>query len=397
VNQRRWTGEPASARFFAEAEAAVADGRWARLTLGGPRTPGPRAVVFRPVLLKGSVRLQWVEREGTSERTQQLDLREFGPRLTAGAAGFDHLTLITTTDTWTLDQRGQPRLTRTPGGASVDVAHDRTPHRALDIDQEKAWMIALGLLSPEGRPRRDGEDKVRQVQRFVELLGHAVRDLPKPAISVVDIGTGRGHLAFGAWVWLRKNGWSEARVQGVELRPHLVDEANKVAAELGFSGLSFVNGAAGVVALEGIDVIVALHACDTATDDALARGVAAGAQRLVVAPCCHREVRPQLVPPAPLGTALRHGIVREREAELLTDALRASLLGAAGYDTQIVEFVPSEHTPRNLLVMGSYNPHADRKARLAEAVGLAQFYGIRSQHLAERLGIDLRADPTNVG
>jgi hypothetical protein len=147
--------------------------------------------------------------------------------------------------------------------------------------------------------------------------------------------------------------------------------------------------------LEKTDVLIALHACDTATDDALAKGIAAGARLLMVAPCCHKQIRPQLVPPPVLAPGLRHGILLQREADFVTDALRAALLEWAGYDTQVMEFIAPEHTSKNLLITAvKRTARYDRDAAAERVRALAAFYGIREQQLAAKLGFDLAVPAT---
>jgi hypothetical protein len=177
-------------------------------------------------------------------------------------------------------------------------------------------------------------------------------------------------------------------VVGVELRPALVETCAAAAAACGFSGLSFVAGAIAEAPLQGADVVLALHACDTATDDALAAAVQAEAALVLAAPCCHKELRPQLRPPPALAIALQHGILRTHEAELLTDALRAALLDARGYSTAVIEFVDAEHTAKNLLLVAT-RKGAPAPAREAEARALAQHYGVQQQRLAALLGVAL--------
>src|SRR5262249_45700456 len=183
-----------------------------------------------------------------------------------------------------------------------------------------------------------------------------------------------------------------AEVRGIEVRRDLVDLCNKIAHEHGFaSRLAFTAGTIADASLDGCDVLIALHACDTATDDPLARGLAADAKLLVVAPCCQKELRPQLTAPPVLGEALRHGIFRERQSEFVTDALRAQLLEWAGYRTKVFEFISTEHTAKNLMIAaikarapGGLNDPAARRTR-----EFAAFYGIRHQHLATALGFEL--------
>jgi len=204
------------------------------------------------------------------------------------------------------------------------------------------------------------------------------------------MGCGKGYLTFAAYALLRRAGWTEVTVRGIEARSELVELCQRSARECGFGGLQFEAGTIESTSLDRIDVLVALHACDTATDDAIAKGVQAGAALILVAPCCHKELRPQLRPPPVLAETLKHGILRERQAEFVTDALRAALLEWAGYDTKVFEFISTEHTAKNLMIAGIKRTYETHREELARHVrDLAAFYGIRSQRLAGQLGFDL--------
>jgi hypothetical protein len=179
------------------------------------------------------------------------------------------------------------------------------------------------------------------------------------------------------------------------LRQELVDECNRIAREEGFAPrLSFTSGTIADTPLDACEVLIALHACDTATDDALARGIAAGARLLVVAPCCQKELRRQLAAPAVLEDALRHGIFQERQAEFVTDALRAQLLEWKGYRTKVFEFISTEHTAKNLMIAAIKDPAAgsDIDGKAERTREFARFYGIRRQQLATALGFELAVD-----
>ena len=218
----------------------------------------------------------------------------------------------------------------------------------------------------------------------------AGRMLSARPLTLVDMGCGKGYLTFAAFDLLRRTGWTDLTVRGIETRPELVGLCQRLARECGFSGLQFDGGTIETTPLDRVDVLVALHACDTATDDAIAKGVQAGAALILVAPCCHKELRPQLRPPPVLANALKHGILRERQAEFVTDALRAALLEWAGYDTKVFEFISTEHTAKNLMIAavkrGKPTRLDEEAARVKE---LSAFYGIRSQRLASQLGFDL--------
>ncbi len=207
------------------------------------------------------------------------------------------------------------------------------------------------------------------------------------------MGSGKGYLTFAVAALLGEH----ATVQGIEARPELVDLCNRVAHENHLPNLTFTAGQIDSYPIENrntkienpVDVLIALHACDTATDDALAKGIAAGAALLVVSPCCQKELRPQLTAPPVLADALRHGIFQERQTEFVTDALRAQLLEWAGYRTKVFEFISTEHTAKNLMIAAiKVRPPGDpaAAARLRE---FAAFYGIRTQRLATHLGVSL--------
>ena len=201
------------------------------------------------------------------------------------------------------------------------------------------------------------------------------------------MGCGKGYLTFALATLLG----ARAGVLGVEVRPELVAPCNDLARSQGFAQLHFAAGTIADTPLEGADVVIALHACDTATDDALARGLAAGATLLVVAPCCQKELRPQLAAPPVLADALRHGIFQERQAEFVTDALRAQLLEWAGYRTKVFEFISTEHTPKNLMLAAiKSGPRGAADDALAQRLrDFARFYGIRTQRLATHLAFPL--------
>jgi hypothetical protein len=204
------------------------------------------------------------------------------------------------------------------------------------------------------------------------------------------MGSGKGYLTFGLWHHLRRNLGIEAQVTGIETRAELVLLCNDAAAAHGCEGLRFIAGEIHSVELQPAEIVIALHACDTATDDTLAHAIATGARVIVSAPCCHKEVRPQLQPPAELEPLLRDGIQRERMAELLTDAVRARLLEASGYRTQVFEFVSTEHTAKNTMITGVKidSPRQDRlDAARAEALAILKRFGVTHQRLAERLGV----------
>jgi SAM-dependent methyltransferase len=408
---------PAAARdrFIDLLRASLGDGSLTKLTLGKPcgADASLRNVFVRPVTLKSGAHFAFVWRHATRDITKNLSAEE-ALATVAALLGHDFLDahLFTAAQNAQLETKpdGTARLKLSPvvGVSSLRTATSPAPLAPLSAaahDRAKSylipatapWLRALGVVNDRGQPREGMADKFRQIQKFAELLQHLLADaFPEqsapsaPPLRVIDMGSGKGYLTFAVASLLG----ARARVRGIELRPDLVTLCNRVAVEYGLQHhVVFAGGAIADTPLAPgeCDVLIALHACDTATDDALARGIAAGARLLVVAPCCQKELRRQLTAPAVLAPALRHGIFQERQAEFVTDALRAQLLEAAGFRTKVFEFISTEHTAKNLMIAAVRDSAADVRDPVAveRLQAFAQFYGIERHALATHLHISL--------
>ncbi|MGH7996208.1 MAG: class I SAM-dependent methyltransferase [Opitutaceae bacterium] len=382
-------------RFLAMTRRAVEEGVLRKLTLGRYRggEPGLRNVFVRPVRLKRGPHLCFLWRHETRDVTKNHPpaeaLAELG-KLVGGEFLDAHL--FTDSESAQLECRpkGRARLTIAPASSGAVVApHDHVKVRPIPADAP--WLQALGVTNASGKPVEGMAPKFRQIEKFAEILQHLIVETGlEPPLEIVDMGCGKGYLTFAACAVLGPG----ARVRGIEARADLVKGCNAISAEYGFSpGLEFCAGTIADTRLDHLDALVALHACDTATDDALAKGIEAGAALMIVAPCCQKELRRQLKPPAVLAGALRHGIFQERQAEFVTDALRTELLEWAGYRTKAFEFVPTEHTAKNLMIAAvKAHPRGD-EARARRVRELAAFYGIERHALARRLGFLLGLSP----
>jgi SAM-dependent methyltransferase len=384
-------------RFFELLRTAVADQSLVKLTLGKYRgaDASVQNLFVRPVTLKPGPHLAFVWRHATRDITKNYvpdeALVEIERLL---GSEFLDAHLFTTTEKAQFESQpdGTARLkisavTDATVAVQVRATHDRAKSHLIRADAP--WLRALGVTNDRGQPREGMADKFRQIQKFAELLQHLVSEagvVEREHIQIVDMGSGKGYLTFAIAELLGER----AAVRGIEVRPELVELCNRIAREHGFGDrLSFAAGTIADAAPDNCDVLIALHACDTATDDALARGIAAGARLLVVSPCCQKELRPQLTAPPVLAPALRHGIFQERHAEFVTDALRAELLEWAGYRTKVFEFISTEHTAKNLMIAAIKTGGAAKSPESVEAQRvreLARFYGIRRQRLAQHLG-----------
>lgn len=386
------------AEFLRLLGESVAAGTFVKLTLARPTGGEPtlRSLHVRPVRLKSGPHLSFVWRHATRDITKNHPPTDAVGQLTP-LLGRDFLNA----HLFTVDRDAQlefpadrsPRLKLIPHAPTAAPTLEHDQRKARPVSQSGRWLSRLGVTTPAGAVRSGMADKLRQINRFVELLAPLLRDAPLPAdrpIEVADMGCGKGYLTFAAWQHFHDLGDRPARVRGIEQRPELVGLCNGVVRECGCTGLEFEAGTIADADIPRLDVLIALHACDTATDDAIARGIAAGAALIVVAPCCHRELSPRLRAPAVLAPVLSQGIFHERQADFVTDALRTLLLEWAGYDTRAFEFIATEHTPKNLMIAAVRRARpVDRDAAAARVRALAAHYGIRQQALAGRLEFPL--------
>ena len=392
-------GLPAIDRLLDLLRTAIQDGTLVKLTLGGPCGADKtlRSVFVRPVLLRVGPCLSFLFRHLTRDITQNLPAEEAVRRVELLLeASFRHAHLFTTTQSAQLELRQghAPRLRLGPSrhAAPAQTGHDHAKARAIQ-PQSSPWLQALGVTTPQGAVCDSMAAKYRQINKFAEILSHWVAQLPPAGDRgrrLLDMGCGKGYLTFTAYDLLVRQSSVPPQVLGIEARPDLVSLCNRVAQACGCQGLRFQQNRIVEADTTAVDILLALHACDTATDDALAQGIKGGANLILVAPCCHKELRPQLQPPPALADALRHGILRERQAEFVTDALRAALLEWAGYDTKVFEFIASEHTAKNLMIAAvKRTGQQTRQGPDRQVRALAAFYGIRSQRLAKALGFQL--------
>ena len=391
-------------RWLALLRDSLAEGKFVKLTLGKPRAVAPerQRVFVRPLTLRGQECLSFVHRHATRDVTLNLAVDTGLQALREMVLGeFDHAHLITRTQDVQLVRSRKGVYTLRVGkadaaAAPVDTAHDRAKRHALSLDTP--FLAELGVTDAQQRLVPAMARKWRQINKFVEVLEHAIaqsplaqRDGAEP-VRVLDFGAGKGYLTFAVHHMLRAAG-RVPEVTGVELREDLTTLCNDAAATLGFApgqcadggALHFATGDVRSFAARPIDIMIALHACDTATDVAMHRGVTAGADIILCSPCCHQELRPQLRSPPVLAPLLRHGIHMTTQAEMLTDALRALLLQTAGYDTRVFEFISPEQTSKNRMVLAVRRsqplPPAQLQAVRDELAALKAFFGVRQQTL----------------
>ena len=375
--------------FVALLRASLAENNFRKLTLGRLRSglDGQQNVYIRLISLRDGIRLSFIHRYPDRDVTKNHPVAD-GVQIVRDWLGKSSFaaTLITSNTQTQLqfNRRGDSRIfSGIAERPEHNEQHDRKKNRPIE---DESFLQALGILNADSTPRREMGHKYRQIHHFIELLAPAIHILPRgKPLRIVDLAAGKGYLTFAVFTFLKQEGFTVSML-GIERRRSLVDFCNRVAQECGFYDLRFEVGEIANSNLDGTDIVIALHACDTATDDAIYGGIASGARIILAAPCCHKEVRLQLQPPPILAPLFKYGTQIDRMAESITDTLRAMYLEASGYSTRVQEFISLEHTLKNLLIIASKQPDGGKSEQLFQkALEFEQLFGIRHQRLGDLL------------
>jgi len=381
-------------KFIAEFAHSLHENTFVKMTLGNYRGNDAhlQKLLIRLVETKKGTRLFFLFRQDTRDTAKNFDFTESVAKVKK-FLGTDFFSghLFTLENDFQLDvgKKGKSRLNiaKATFKTKPEVSHDR--EKQFLVNSNSFYLKALGITTDRGEIRDKQQDKWRQINKFVENLGSLIDKsllADRRELNVVDMGSGKGYLTFAAYDYFKNTRGIGVKIIGVDTKSELVSIDNDIARASEFQDLKFVHGWIGNYNLQNVDVLIALHACNTATDDAIFKGIKAEADLIVVAPCCHQEIRPQMKAPDFMKGIFRHGVMLEREAETLTDGLRALLLEKSGYSTKLFEFISTEHTPKNNMIVGTRttkNVDAEKIAEQIEAI--KNFYGIREQRLESLL------------
>ncbi|MCW8040331.1 MULTISPECIES: SAM-dependent methyltransferase [Acinetobacter] len=381
---------PQEQQFLDAFQQAVDEQRFERLILS--QYKGELAqlekITLRVISLQNEPVLSCLYRYKTQDVTKNYPLSEASAQVAALLQHCRQANLLTLDEELQLKKnKKKAMLTLSKNkSASKDGAeqqgHDRIKQRY--VDQDSQFLQPLGITDANAQIIPSMARKWKQINKFVEICAGALEQI-QPAekpLHIVDFGSGKGYLTFALYDYLAKHGQTPF-VTGVELNPKMVEFCQHVAAEAGFTQLDFFQGDVRTYNPEQLDVMIALHACDVATDFAIHTGIRLNAQMIMCAPCCHKELRPQLHSPEVLKPMLQFGIHAGQQAEMLTDTIRALLLKAYGYDTKVFEFVALEHTSKNKMILATKRQdcQAPDQQVLAQIQALKQMYGIQKHSL----------------
>lgn len=315
---------------------------------------------LRPIQLKEGLFIQVSHSDGRQMTSKNYRPDDF-PFMEVATSGYANILVEGEGETLSLriTKKGSPLMTRTVNSAVQDLKHDRSKKRLLDAADP--FLREVGISDSSGVIKPSKMDKYKQVEEFLRLLiptlndaiaaGHIHQPTAENPLRLVDLGCGHAYLTFGAHQYLKSAG-IPVHVIGIDVRTASRDRNNQIAEKLGVTGsISFLAEEISATTVESCDVAIALHACDTATDDAIAWALNREVPLTLFAPCCHHDIQAQMkVAPEPWSLITRHGIMRERLGDLITDSLRMQLMKLRGYRVDAIEFIGGEHTPRNLMI-----------------------------------------------
>jgi SAM-dependent methyltransferase len=344
-------------------EAILSPETFVRATFSGRRrghTLGWTKVALRPVEIRDQRHLMFSFFDAAKDTTKNYTGHEAEEQL-AQLLGmpFKQINVQTTEQEIQVlvSNKGDSTISTTRRAAPLTLEHNRQKQRLLTPQNAGPLLTAVGMLTREGAIRADMQRKYLQINEFLRLIhetGYLERGDTNAPLAIVDLGCGNAYLTFATYGYVTQILGRGASLLGVDLKPEIIERNTQRAHELGWEQLRFERMAIADVQPDPTpDLVVALHACDTATDDALARGITWGSGMIVSAPCCHHQLQVQLAQqPAPgaFRAVARHAILRERMADILTDTFRALILRIMGYQTDVIEFIATEHTPRNLMI-----------------------------------------------
>jgi SAM-dependent methyltransferase len=319
---------------------------------------------MRPIMLKSGLVLQITRREGAQELHQNFKPAE------AWSLFLDELSHSKQAQIYTQDadyqilqnRKGLQTVLKKPPSQTIKLLeHNRTKQYILPEGEPLAFLVELGIMNSQGRVYPQKRDKFIQINKFLEIISH----LPLPEeLHIADLGCGKAYLTFALYHYLTVVMKRQVTVYGCDFKKQVMDDCTRLAETMHYKGLFFECGSIeDFNPPHSINMVVALHACNTATDDALIKALNWDAKIILAAPCCHQELRPQ-IESEKLKPLLKHGIFKEHFAALVTDAARAQFLETRGYSVDAIEFVDPEHTPKNILLKAVKDVHVNREKAL---------------------------------
>ena len=394
---------------------ALDEQTFVRLTMKGKVRDGAlpwRQVIVRPVLIKNERYLQFsyfTDKQDITKNYRSPEVEEKLDDILDLPFSTMHVQSKTEDVVVQITKKGKPIVHRSKShdaNREPNLVHDHSKNLPLPANKPDTFLQAIGIMDEQGKVLPSMQGKFSQVNEFLKLLDHTgeLEHFGKTPLNILDCGCGSAYLSLATYHYLNDIRGIPARLVGVDVNGTLMQKDNAQSEALGFTGACFQKSSIIDYRPEvPPDIVLALHACDTATDEAIAQGIQWQSRLILCAPCCHHDLNQQLqtedlhqLPDvAPFSPVLRHGILKERLADILTDAFRALVLRIMGYKTDVVEFVSSEHTDKNLMIRAVKQANTDNAAFIQEYLALKKFWGV-TPYIEKLLGDRLTTLPYEV-
>lgn len=348
-------------------------------------------VTIKPVLIKDELKLQFTynykskvlhKNLGFIESIDEIEklLIENFKQAIFCAKNADYHILISKKDKVTI-------LKKKPTKENIDLSHNRKKSYIIEDGEPCDFLIRLGVMNEKGKVASKRYDKFRQINRFLEMVDDVIPKISKDkTLNIVDFGCGKSYLTFALYYYLVDILNLDVNIIGLDLKSDVILFCNEVALDLNYNRLKFIHGdIKDYEDMDKVDMVVTLHACDTATDAALVKAVNWEAQAILSVPCCQHEFYDKIKSPV-LDPMLDHGIIKEKLSSLVTDSLRANVLEILGYQVQLLEFIDMEHTPKNILIRAIKVDNKDNKEAVNKYIKFKEFWGLRDLYIEDEFG-----------
>ena len=374
--------------YLNQVAEAVAQSSLVKMTLSKPANKRDelRNIYVKPVLIKERRLFAFIYRYERRDETKNYDVEQMMEVLKEMLPlRFLNAVLFTVNEDVTLliSPKGKATIQtkKVQEAREQNLEHDKQKARLLN--PANPWWYQLGLTTREGKITADMQHKFKQIYKYAEIVESLIKPMKfDGTVHIADMGAGKGYLTFALHELLTQRMHLDVDIKGVEIRPDLVVKINEIIKSSGLQGLEFVESSIEAYRPDKLDVLIALHACNTATDDAIAKGIKAGADLIVCAPCCHKQIRQEMERSGKVDAITRYGIFLERQAVMITDTIRALMMEYYGYKTQVLEFIEMEHTPKNVLLVGRKTDKAAEKEQIRERIDeLKKQYSIKTHYL----------------
>ena len=375
-------------RFFNRVAEAAEQNIFVKMTLSKPvnKHDELRNVYVKPVLIKKKRLFAFTYRYERRDETKNYDATQMIEVLKGLVPSrFLNAVLFTVSEDVTLLVSSKGKATiqtkKVQECREQNFEHDKQKNRM--VDPSNPWWYQLGLTTREGKVTADMQHKFKQICKYAEIVESLIKPMKfDGTVHIADMGAGKGYLTFALYELLTQRLQLDVDIKGVEIRPDLVLKINEIIKSSHIKGMEFVESSIEAFHPDKLDVLIALHACNTATDDAIAKGIKSGAELIVCAPCCHKQIRQEMERSGKVDAITRYGIFLERQAVMITDTIRALIMEYYGYKTQVMEFIEMEHTPKNVLLVGRKTSKEPARLLISKQISdLKQRYGITTHYL----------------